>query len=189
MFVKTCMWFQMAGVLPWCWEFLCHILLLCHKTSDIMHVCVLHIRSLEFCNVKLYKPVYNTHPNFLLKWCAICDDKHSSDSQQHTYMSSSYRSNRLGLSHWDPYAMRRGSGLKLYYCNVVKRWLTYTVCGLSVAMGTVINWWADVVWQASVCQHTFLLLWNYTDVLFPNPTGAGFCQISNANFARARFSP
>ena len=114
---------------------------------------------------------------------------HNVHSQQHTYMSSSYRSNRLGLSHWDPYAMRRGSGLKLYYCNVVKRWLTYTVCGLSVAMGTVINWWADVVWQASVCQHTFLLLWNYTDVLFPNPTGAGFCQISNANFARARFSP
>ena len=29
-------------------------------------------------------------------------------SQQHTYMSSSYRSNRLGLSHWDPYAVRRG---------------------------------------------------------------------------------
>ena len=25
-------------------------------------------------------------------------------SPQHTYISSSYRSNRLGLSHWDPYA-------------------------------------------------------------------------------------
>jgi len=29
---------------------------------------------------------------------------HSLHSQQHTYMSSSYRSNRSGLSHWDPYA-------------------------------------------------------------------------------------
>ena len=141
MFVKTCMWFQMAGVLPWCWEFLCHILLLCHKTSDIMHVCVLHIRSLEFCNVKLYKPVYNTHPNFLLKWCAICDDKHSSDSQQHTYMSSSYRSNRLGLSHWDPYAMRRGSCLQLYYCNMVE-WFWWDSSLISTT-----SWFPSVLWH------------------------------------------
>ena len=34
--------------------------------------------------------------------------------------SSSYRSNRLGLSHWDPYAMWRGSCLELYYCNMVE---------------------------------------------------------------------
>ena len=31
---------------------------------------------------------------------------HNVHSQQHTYMSSSYRSNRLGLWHWDPYAVR-----------------------------------------------------------------------------------
>jgi len=29
------------------------------------------------------------------------------DCQQHSYMSSSYRSNRLGLSHWDPYAVHK----------------------------------------------------------------------------------
>ena len=29
--------------------------------------------------------------------------RHNVHSPQHTYMSSSYRSNRLGLSHWDPY--------------------------------------------------------------------------------------
>ena len=40
-------------------------------------------------------------------------------SQQHTYASSSYRSNRFGLSHWDPYAVRRGGCLELYYCNMV----------------------------------------------------------------------
>ena len=37
-----------------------------------------------------------------------------------TLMSSSYRSNRLGLSHWDPYTVRRGGCLELYYCNMVE---------------------------------------------------------------------
>ena len=41
-------------------------------------------------------------------------------SLQHTYMSSSYRSNRLGLSHWNPYAVRRGGCLELYYCNMME---------------------------------------------------------------------
>ena len=43
-------------------------------------------------------------------------------SPQHTYMSSSCRFNRLGLSvsHWDPYAVRRGGCLELYYCNMVE---------------------------------------------------------------------
>ena len=45
---------------------------------------------------------------------------HNVHSQQHTYMSSSYRSNRLGLSHWDSYTVRRGSCLELYYCNMVE---------------------------------------------------------------------
>ena len=37
---------------------------------------------------------------------------HNVHSLQHTYMSSSYRSNRLGLSHWDPYAVHRGGCLE-----------------------------------------------------------------------------
>ena len=45
---------------------------------------------------------------------------HNIYSPQHTYVSSSYRSNRLGLSLWDPYAMRRGGCLELYYCNMVE---------------------------------------------------------------------
>ena len=47
---------------------------------------------------------------------------HNVHSQQHTYMSSSYRLNTLGLSHCDPYAVHRGSCLELYYCNMVE-WL------------------------------------------------------------------
>ena len=45
---------------------------------------------------------------------------HNVHSQQHTYVSSSYRSNRLGLSHWHPYAVHRGGCLELYYCNMVE---------------------------------------------------------------------
>ena len=45
---------------------------------------------------------------------------HNVHSQQHTHMSSSYRSSRLGLSHWDPYAMHRGGCLELYYCNMME---------------------------------------------------------------------
>ena len=48
---------------------------------------------------------------------------HNVHSQQHTYMSSSYRSNRLGLSHWDPYAVHRDSCLELYFCNMVEWFL------------------------------------------------------------------
>ena len=45
---------------------------------------------------------------------------HNVHSQQHTYMSSSYRSNRLALLHWDPYTVRRGGCIELYYCNMVE---------------------------------------------------------------------
>ena len=45
---------------------------------------------------------------------------HNVHSPQQTYMSSSYRSNRLGLSHWDPYAVLRGGCLELHYCNMVE---------------------------------------------------------------------
>ena len=45
---------------------------------------------------------------------------HNVHSQQHTCMSSSYRSNRLGLSHWDPYAVCKGGCSEMYYCNMVE---------------------------------------------------------------------
>ena len=44
---------------------------------------------------------------------------HSVHSQQHTYVLT-YRSNRWGLSHWDPYTVCRGGCLELYYCNMVE---------------------------------------------------------------------
>jgi len=68
-------------------------------------------------------------------------------SQQHTHMSSSYRSSRLVLSHWDPYAMHRGGCLELYYCNMVE-W----------------SWWDSSLicktnWFPSVLRHCWFVIW------------------------------
>ena len=67
--------------------------------------------------------------------------RHNVRSQQHTYMSSSYRSNRLGLSHWDPYAVRRGGCLELYYCNMVE-WFWWDSSLISTT-----NWFPSVLWH------------------------------------------
>jgi len=77
---------------------------------------------------------------------------HSVHSQQHTYMSSSYRSSRLGLSHTlglDPYAMHRGGCLELYYCNMVEWfWLDSSLIWKT-------NWLSLVLWSLT------LLVWSY----------------------------
>ena len=57
------------------------------------------------------------------------------------HMSSSYRSNRLGLSHWDPYAVHRCGCLELYYCNMVE-WFW---CDSDLISTT--NWFPSVLWH------------------------------------------
>ena len=64
---------------------------------------------------------------------------HNVHSPQHTYVSSSYRSNRSGLSHWDPYAVRRGGCLELYYCNMVE-WFWWDSSLISTT-----NWFPSVL--------------------------------------------
>ena len=66
---------------------------------------------------------------------------HNVHSLQHTYVSSSYMSNRLGLSHWDPYAVRRGGCLELYYCNMVE-WFWWDSSLISTT-----NWFPSVFWH------------------------------------------
>ena len=66
---------------------------------------------------------------------------HNVHSPQHTYMSSSYRSNRLGLSHWDPYAVHRGGCLELYCCNMVE-WFQWDSSLISTT-----NWFPSVLWH------------------------------------------
>ena len=66
---------------------------------------------------------------------------HNVHSPQNTYVITSYRSNRLGLSHWHPYAVHRGSCLELYYCNMVE-WFWWDS---SLSMRT--NWFPSVLWH------------------------------------------
>ena len=68
--------------------------------------------------------------------CAgLCDNVYS---QWHTYVSSSHRSNRLGLSHWDPYTVRRGGCLELYYSCMVE-WFWWDSSLISMT-----NWFPSV---------------------------------------------
>ena len=66
---------------------------------------------------------------------------HNVHSPQQTYMSSSYRSNRLGLSHWDPYAVGRGRCLELCYCNVAE-WFWWNSSPILTT-----NWLPSVLWH------------------------------------------
>ena len=73
---------------------------------------------------------------------------HNVHSPQHSYVSSSYRSNRLGLSHWDP-AMRRGGCLELYYCNMLEWfwWDSSLICDdqlVSFSALTLLVWSSGV---------------------------------------------
>jgi len=65
---------------------------------------------------------------------------HNVHSQQHTRVSSSYRSSRLGLLHWDPYAMHRGGCLELYYCMVEWSWWDSSLICKT-------NWFPSVLWH------------------------------------------
>ena len=75
---------------------------------------------LSFCpldNIRVMVIIWRLRGNIIRT--AVCWIVwHNVHSQQYTYMSSSYRSNRLGLSHWDPYTVCRGGCLELYYCNM-----------------------------------------------------------------------
>ena len=75
--------------------------------------------SLPLDNIRVMVIVWRLRGNIIRT--AVCWIVwHSVHSLQHTHVSSSYRSNRLGLSHWDPYAVRSGGCLELYYFNMVK---------------------------------------------------------------------
>ena len=91
---------------------------------------------------------------------------HNVHSPQHTYMNSSYRSNRLGLSHWHPYAVRRYTCLKLYYCNMVE-WFWWDSSPILVT-----NWFPSVLWHCwfghlackiipKMCSHYYPSVWPY----------------------------
>ena len=61
---------------------------------------------------------------------------HNVRRPQHTH-----RSNRLGLSHWDPYTVLRGGCLQLYCCNMVE-WFWWDASLISTT-----NWFPSVLWH------------------------------------------
>ena len=105
--------------------------------------------STEFCcdtpsppldNIRVMVNVWRLRGNIVrtaLCWIV----SHNVHSPQHTYVSSSYRFNRLGLSHCDPYVVRRGGCLELYYCNMAE-WFW---CDSSLISTT--NWFPSVLWH------------------------------------------
>ena len=102
--------------------------------------------SLLFCpcppldNIRVMVIVWRLRGNIIrtaLCWIVW----HNVHSPQHTYVSSSYRSNRLGLSHWDPYAVCRGGCLELYCCNMVE-WFWW-----DSSLILMTNWFPSVLWH------------------------------------------
>jgi len=87
------------------------------SVASLPHKCQLPSPPLD--NIQVMVIVWKLRGNIIrtaLCWVVW----HNVHSQQHTHMSSSYRSSRLGLSNWDPYAMHRGGWIELYYCNMVE---------------------------------------------------------------------
>ena len=68
-----------------------------------------------------------------------------SQSAAHLYQQF-YRSNRLGLSHWDPYTVRRDGCLELYYCHMVE-WFWWDSSLISTT-----NWFSSVLWHCWFCH-------------------------------------
>ena len=105
--------------------------------SQIHHLIV---PSLPLANIWVMVIVWRLRGNIIrtaLCWIVW----HNVHSQQHTYMRSSYRSNRLGLSHWDPYTVHRGGCLELYYCNMVEWFWWYS------SLISTTNWYPSVLWH------------------------------------------
>ena len=94
-------------------------------------------------NIRVMVTVWRLRGN-IIRTAPCCVVWHNVHSQQHTHVSSSYRSSRLGLSHWDPCG---GNCLELCYCNMVE-W----------------SWWdSGLVWKTnwfpSVLWHCWMVIW------------------------------
>ena len=93
-------------------------------------------------NIRVMVIIWRLRRNTCIIRTALCWIVwHSVHSPQHTYMTSSYKSNRMGLSHWDPYTVYKGSCLQLYYCNMVE-WFWWDS---NLILTT--NWFPSVLWH------------------------------------------
>ena len=112
-----------------------------HFSALIFHPCIFGTQIFPpLDNIRVMVIVWRLRGN-IIRTAPCWVVWHNVHSQQHTYMSSSYRSSRLGLSHWDLYAMRRGGCLGLYYCNMVE-WSWW-----DSSLIWKINWFPSVLWH------------------------------------------
>ena len=56
-------------------------------------------------------------------------------------LNDHWEQSHFGLSHWDPYAVRRGGCLELYYCNMVE-WFWW-----DSSLILMTNWFPSVLWH------------------------------------------
>ena len=92
---------------------------LCKQLTCGHQICIVCLPSPPLDNIQVMMIVWRLRGN-IIRTALYRIVWHNVHSLQHTYVSSSYRSNRLGLPHWDPYAVCRGGCLELYYCNMVE---------------------------------------------------------------------
>ena len=94
---------------------------------------------------------------------------HNVHSQKHTYMSSSYRSNRLGLSHWDPYTMHRGGCLELLLLLLLLHAKIKVTLSQKCCRGTVqtanVTYLQSVTTDAVMFGHHWKIPWTAAVVL------------------------
>ena len=136
---------------------------------------LMHIPSPPLDNIRVMVIVWRLRLNIIttaLCWVVW----HNVHSQQHTHVSSSYRSSRLVLSHWDPYAMRRGGCLELYYCNMVEwSWwdsgLIWRPTGFLQCFDTV----GLVIWPVKIVPEMTYNVLSGTS----NPLHYYYCSVSN----------
>ena len=128
-------------------------------------------RSPPLDNVRVMVVVWRIRGNIIrtaLCWIVW----HNVHGQQHTYMSSSCRSNRLGLSHWDPCAVCRGGCLWWSGSGEIQAW-SRRPTGFSQSLDTV----GLVIWPVKVVPKTTYNVLSGTLSLYTTITTLIWCAV------------
>ena len=131
---------------PWPNQKLC---ILVKLTNGLFYYCIsitallLHLPSPPLDNIRVMVIFWRLRLSEQL--CVrLCDTMFTVRST--LILTSSYRSNRLGLSHWDPYTVCGGGCLELYYFNLVE-WFWWDSSLISTT-----NWFTSVLWHCWFCH-------------------------------------
>ena len=119
-------------VMPYNYPLLVPLLGMCRALVGSFHcwrVGLLYCSYIMSCSCAFPLPSASQRPSYgdclevkreYYQNCSVLDCvTQCSQSAAHLY-EQFLQVNRLGLSHWDPYAVHSGSCLELYYCNMVE---------------------------------------------------------------------